>query len=385
MIKTVSISPIFLFLIGTNFVLGFPCSLGKSLYSKCQDSDTVTILILGDNNFQNRKNPSKAFKNVQGHFDNADAVFLNLEGPFAKGWNKEGEIDIPHKKWSHSGPEQVEALVAAGITGVGVANNVTYPYKAMLKSLEVLEQKGILYSGGGGNLDEARQPIIKDLGEFKVGYIQYAATVYPSNHAASEMEAGILGLKVHTYYQSPPQLDKPGQPPIVITRLDSASVRMIEEDIAALKSQVDFVIAACHWGVSDTYNAIDYQKQIASHFVVNGADLVVGHGPHRFQELEVLDGVPVFYSIGQGVFDDPWNNRSEKYKEGMMIKVQGTKSGFKSIKILPLWRDNENELFLPKMKSEEGSILRDYILKVVDPSKEFLEETNDGFLVKIVN
>jgi len=57
-----------------------------------------------------------------------DIRFLNLEGPFA-GSSKDPLVrDIPHKTWTHSEPDKVAALTAAGIDAVGVANNVTYPW-----------------------------------------------------------------------------------------------------------------------------------------------------------------------------------------------------------------------------------------------------------------
>ncbi|MGK7393517.1 MAG: CapA family protein, partial [Candidatus Cyclobacteriaceae bacterium M3_2C_046] len=209
---------------------------------------THSIILLGDNNFQFREQPEKAFQYLMPTLEAADFRFCNQEGPFAGGIDDPEKSDIPHKNWRHSNPDQVAALVAANIDAVGVANNVTYPWQALMKSLNVLEKAGIKYAGGGKNLAEAHQPVIIEKNGLKVGFMQYAATVFPTNHAATENQPGIAEIKVHTAYQPPKNLDKPGQPPYVITWLDEESKALMVQDIKQLKQQVDIVIVSYHWG-----------------------------------------------------------------------------------------------------------------------------------------
>lgn len=66
------------------------------------------------------------------------------------------------------------------------------------------------------------------------------------------------------------------------------------------------VFVFAHWG--DEYSrANSHQKTLALLFASAGADAVIGAHPHVVQEHEMLGGVPVFYSLGNLVFDQYWN------------------------------------------------------------------------------
>ncbi len=96
----------------------------------------VTVLLMGDTNIQSRENPGSAYQHVLPTLLAADLRFANLEGPFAGTSRDPLRPDIPHKAgWTHSEPEMVQGILDAGIEVVGVANNVTFPWQAMLRSL----------------------------------------------------------------------------------------------------------------------------------------------------------------------------------------------------------------------------------------------------------
>jgi len=267
---------------------------------------TVTLILMGDTNIQDREDPGAAYKHVLTTLKAADLRFANLEGPLS-GSSKDPLLpDIPHKRgWKHSEPEMVQGLIAAGIDGVGVANNVTYPWQALMKSLEVLDRANIPYTGGGRNLAEAHEPLVIERKGVRFGFLQYAATVFPYHHAAERERPGIAAVRVRTYYQPPPDLDKPGQPPIVVTIPDESSLQRMVGDIRRLRKQVDIIVVSYHWGVSGSTKLVDYQRTLARAAVDAGADIVMGHGPHKFQSVEIHNGRPILYSLAQFVFDWP--------------------------------------------------------------------------------
>lgn len=72
------------------------------------------------------------------------------------------------------------------------------------------------------------------------------------------------------------------------------------------------VIVSAHWGTD--YGVIKpAQRTTAERLVRAGADLIIGHGPHRLQPIEYVGAVPVLYSIGNGVF----NNDGEFERRGV--------------------------------------------------------------------
>ena len=330
-----------------------------------QDGEEITsILLMGDNNFQFREKPEEAYKYVLPTLWAADLRFLNLEGPFA-GASKDPRLpDIPHKNWRHSEPDQVAALVAANIDVVGVANNVTYPWQALLRSLAVLDEAGIAYTGGGHNIKEAHQPAILETNGVKVGFIQYGATVFPYNHAATDEIPGIAQIKVHTAYQPPHNLDKPGQPPVVITWVDEASKALMVQDIKDLNEKADVVIVSYHWGISRSTKAVSYQSDIAKAVIDAGADVVIGHGPHKYQKIEIYKGKPVFHSLAQFAFDDRRKDRYKTFREGLLVRVAIKNKKVASVSFVPSWREDDNFVRLYDPNVGKGRELYGYLKSV---------------------
>ncbi len=66
------------------------------------------------------------------------------------------------------------------------------------------------------------------------------------------------------------------------------------------------VIALVHWGAEGTTRISDEQHRWARWLVEQGADAVVGSGPHLVQAEDTIAGVPVFYSLGNLWFAGRW-------------------------------------------------------------------------------
>jgi poly-gamma-glutamate synthesis protein (capsule biosynthesis protein) len=58
-----------------------------------------------------------------------------------------------------------------------------------------------------------------------------------------------------------------------------------------------------HWGIENTANITDEQRELARWLVDHGVDLVVGSHPHCVQPLDFYHGCPIAYSLGNLVFD----------------------------------------------------------------------------------
>ncbi len=300
----------------------------------------VSILLMGDINIQNRPDPASGFSKISATLAEADIRFCNLEGAFAGTGTDPNVNDIPHKpSWTHSDPKMVEGLKSVDMDVVGVANNVTYPNSALMKSLMVLDAAGIRSTGGGANIKEATQPVILERNGTKIGFIQYACTVFPFDHAATNTQPGIAQVKVSTSYEAPRNLDKPGQPPYVRTQVNEQSLTAMTNHIRSLKQNADVVIASYHWGVSNVYEPDPYQRQIAQAAIDAGADVIFGHGAHKLQEVEVYQEKPIFYCVGQGVFDW-WKVRSSL--NGLLVRVLVRDKQLYQVAAVPMQRDEDN-------------------------------------------
>jgi poly-gamma-glutamate synthesis protein (capsule biosynthesis protein) len=344
------------------FTLPFSCfAQAWQWQTPADDADAISVILMGDMNIQDREDPAEGFQYILPTLQAADLRFANLEGAFAGTDRSNTWGDVAHKfAWRHSEPEMVEGLVAAGFDVVGVANNVTYPYTALQKSLKVLDEAGIQHTGGGDNLEEAHQPVIIERKGTKVGFLQYACTVFPFDHAAQANQPGIAEVKVHTSYQPPANLDKPAQPPIVVSTPEAASLARMEADIKQLKTEADVVVVSYHWGVSNTYEPVDYQRTIARAAIDSGADVILGHGPHKIQAVEMWNERPIFFSVGNGLFDW-WKGR--KSPDGLMVRLLIDEKELQEVSFIPLRRDKDNNAHLHTPNSDIGA---DIIQKITN-------------------
>jgi hypothetical protein len=68
----------------------------------------------------------------------------------------------------------------------------------------------------------------------------------------------------------------------------------------------DFVVVSVHWGKELADWTTPGQEAQAKWLVAHGADVIVGAHPHVVQPAECVDGRPVFYSLGNHVFDQKY-------------------------------------------------------------------------------
>jgi poly-gamma-glutamate capsule biosynthesis protein CapA/YwtB (metallophosphatase superfamily) len=77
-----------------------------------------------------------------------------------------------------------------------------------------------------------------------------------------------------------------------------------ERAVRELRPRVDWLVVQLHWGTELCQLPSPAQRRRARRLVEAGADLILGHHPHVLQPMEMIDGVPVFYSLGNFLFSD---------------------------------------------------------------------------------
>jgi poly-gamma-glutamate synthesis protein (capsule biosynthesis protein) len=81
----------------------------------------------------------------------------------------------------------------------------------------------------------------------------------------------------------------------------------------------DLQILYVHWGDEYVLTSNKAQRKLAETFIAHGVDLIVGHHPHVVQDIERIDGVLVFYSLGNYVFDQ---YDSTETQEGLVLQLE---------------------------------------------------------------
>jgi poly-gamma-glutamate synthesis protein (capsule biosynthesis protein) len=160
---------------------------------------------------------------------------------------------------------------------VGLANNHSGDYgpQAFAQMLGLLKKSGLGYYGGGHNLKEAHTPLILERQGLRIAILGYDE-FQPRNFEADH--------------------DRPG----VAWSEDEQVVRDITDARRVWKA--DVVIPVMHWGWEEPI-ANARQRALARLMIDAGADAVIGGHPHQLQDTETYQGKPIFYSLGNFVFE----------------------------------------------------------------------------------
>lgn len=110
------------------------------------------------------------------------------------------------------------------------------------------------------------------------------------------------------------------------------NVSEVLSHIVSEKSGGYMPVVYAHWG--DEYTvANNAQRAVARQFVDAGAELVVGSHPHIVQEHEVYRGKHIYYSLGNFIFDQYWE---ESVRQGLLLEIVFGASGVQSIREIPI-------------------------------------------------
>jgi poly-gamma-glutamate synthesis protein (capsule biosynthesis protein) len=318
----------------------------------------VNMIMTGDVNLMNVADPGVPFARVAEEFRATDVVFSNLEcclyeAPTGHSVSNEGFF---------ADPKAGKALTLAGIQVVGIANNVHYGEAAILSSIARLDELGVLHIGAGADLASARAPIVVARNGVRYGFLQRSSVYWPTNHEAQQDAAGIAVIRGHTAYHVPvfktrigvPPPNRPGVPPQIITWADAEYLGWFRDDIAALRSRADVVVASCHWGLGK--EVLQYMTEIAHAAIDAGADIVIGHGPHYSLPVEVYKGKPIFYGLGSFSFHTGHGGRRHDHWVGMMVRIGASRNGVEAATFQFVRHNDRNETYLCGLAGEADAL-----------------------------
>lgn len=109
-----------------------------------------------------------------------------------------------------------------------------------------------------------------------------------------------------------------------------------DHTVAQVREEADagrIVVVYTHWG--DEYaEPTARMRQLAHLFVDAGAEIVIGSHPHIVQEREVYKGKYIYYSLGNFVFDQYWD---DAVRTGLLLRVTFTEKGVEGVEEIPTY------------------------------------------------
>lgn len=261
---------------------------------------------------------SDVFEDVKGYISEADVAMCNLETTFA------GE---PYTGYpTFSSPDTLAAnLKDAGFDVAFTANNhmLDKGVAGLERTLDVCSEAGIVTSGTHRQDDE--------------------------NYTVIEVKGIGVGLIAYTYETAGGTLN--GNPMSEEAKAELNSFAY-ESDLEELKTAIDaarddgaeVIITYFHLGEEYQREPNEHQREIARKAVGFGADIIFASHPHVLQSSEYIDGVPVFYSMGNFISNQRSETLNNRYTEqGMLayvdVEYDGTKVTNVNMSALPTWLD----------------------------------------------
>ena len=227
------------------------------------------------------------FEEVTPIFRDADAVVVNLECPLTD------TISPVNKKYIFRADARwAKDLKAAGITHAAMANNHTNDQgrRGLQATAQHLTDAGITPLGYGRNYKEQMSPVLIEKDGVSVALLN-ATTLTIENWCRID--------------------DKPG--------IAQPTEDELLDEIGNFhrKNPDTHIVVVLHWGVEfQPYPSIR-QRALAHRLSEVGVAAVIGHHPHILQPIDTIGTMPVYYSIGNFVFDQ----NIPKAKESMIARL----------------------------------------------------------------
>lgn len=122
-----------------------------------------------------------------------------------------------------------------------------------------------------------------------------------------------------------------------------------------MATESDVQIAYMHWGEEYALIHNASQQTLAEALIDAGGDAIIGHHPHVVQDITFYKGRPIFYSLGNFIFDQYWN---EHVRTGLGLTVTVTEDEITYEPIAFTTKDVRNQPALMDAQSERLLIER---------------------------
>jgi poly-gamma-glutamate synthesis protein (capsule biosynthesis protein) len=170
-----------------------------------------------------------------------------------------------------------------------------------------LHANGIQTVGAGLSRQEALEPLIVDIANTRLGIVNFCE----GEDGTSAIDgAGVFGWEIET----------------------------IIDTVKKLRSRVDVILVISHAGREYTPAPPPYIQETYRVIARNGADIVIGHHPHVPQGIEVFEGIPIVYSLGNFVFSQ--YTKVEYQRRGYLLSIELTHGKISGFALIPYMLKN---------------------------------------------
>lgn len=306
---------------------------------------------VGDAIIQRRiQDEFEGFKELKPFIMQGDARFFNLETTI----NREGECcasAFSGGTYLRANPEVLDDMKKFGFNMTSFNNNhiLDFSYSGLECTRNAVDERGLVHSGTGRNLAEASAPRYLDTKNGRIALISVNTTFDPSAMAGEQSprvagRPGLNGLRIEKSLQLTkedlecikriaiesninaakeisrkegysPELPEDqaafgdlkcylGETNKYVMKINTKDIDRVKIAIYEAKLQADYIIVSVHChhtGGNAKENPPEFLKEFAHTCIDEGANAIIGHGPHLLRPIEVYKDSPIFYSLGDFV------------------------------------------------------------------------------------
>ncbi|MEQ8350072.1 MAG: CapA family protein [Leptospiraceae bacterium] len=240
------------------------------------EENDITLVFAGDTNFiwgvedlQKTRGMLYPLEEVMEMLESADLTSVNLETAVTTRGTPINEKNYVF----NSNPLLARVLADVGVDMIVLGNNHSMDMgdEGILDTLQFARRNGIFAPGAGSNLQEAAAPAVVEIKGLKIGFFSGNEVGPGSNYATNQ-------------------------------RSGTAGIAMLQSSLRSWCGRLDMCIVNLHWGMEYSPHPLPSQRSTAETLIKSGADAIIGHHPHIPQGVEIIDGKPVFYSVGNFLF-----------------------------------------------------------------------------------
>lgn len=121
-----------------------------------------------------------------------------------------------------------------------------------------------------------------------------------------------------------------------------------ETAVRTAAKENDIVLVQVHWGAEYAPRPTDEQRAFGRTLVEWGATAVIGTHPHVIQGMEIWKGRPIFWSLGNTVFDQDW---SKETQQGILVGLAMRPDGV-GISLFPIQIEKGQPRLIPGKEDE---------------------------------
>ncbi len=239
-----------------------------------------------------------------------DRVVANFEGPATA---VRASTDYGFEVVS--APASVAYLAARGITVFNLGNNHLFDCgeEGYADTVRNIQAAGVLHFGAGRLGDNGFDTVVVEKEGLRVALLSVTDGLSP---AAGKQRAGTAVFR---------------------------SIGALRERIAYLRDvgKADRIVINYHGGEEYTRIPMPAKRDLLRRFAALPVDAVVAHHSHVYQGYEVVDGRPVFYSLGNFMFDIPPHRKRDDTDKGSLVVLELSGSGV-VWSLVPLRVDRES-------------------------------------------